>query len=89
MSAGGATAVSRVSRCTGGLRNWLAELWETILLGCVIADTSALDSCATCESARPYVEEMLRIRTLRRPAPRPRWCPGHPDRRHGAGLTKH
>jgi len=69
MSVGSATAVSEVPRCRSHLRNWVAQLWETLLIGCVIADTSALDACATCESARPYVEETLRIRALRRLTP--------------------
>lgn len=69
MSARSATTVPHVSRPNGDLRSWVAELWETFLVGCVIADTSALDSCATCEAARPYVEQTLRIRALRRLTP--------------------
>ena len=64
-----ATTVPDVSRRRSDLRRWVAQLWETLLVGCVIADTSALDSCATCQSARPYVEETLRIRALRRLTP--------------------
>jgi nucleotide-binding universal stress UspA family protein len=58
------------SRRRRGVRGWLASLWEKFLVACVIADTSTFDSCGTCVSARPYLEETMRILALGRITPR-------------------
>jgi len=60
----------QAARRMGSLRGWLQRLWQRVLVGCVIADASAFESCGTCASARPYLEETLRIGMLdRRAAP--------------------
>jgi len=60
----------RAPRRKRNLRGWVHHLWQRMLVGCVIADTSASESCGTCASARPYLEETLRIRALGRVTPR-------------------
>ncbi len=67
---GGPVDAVGTSRRRHGVRNWLASLWEKFLVACVIAETSAFELCGTCVSARPYLEETMRILELGRITPR-------------------